>query len=178
MNRLLFISAIAALLGSALVAQQRDPRAATTNSSLSSSDRTFVQDAAKGNQDEVAWGQLAEQKTSNSQVKNLAQKVASDHMKAQQQLENLASKQGVTVENYKPNTTSEYSKLSNMSGAEFDRNFAAQMVQDHQKAISMFEKELKSTNDPELKAWINDTLPALRMHLTEAQTLERSLGKG
>jgi putative membrane protein len=39
------------------------------------------------------------------------------------------------------------------------------MIDRHEESINKFEKRLDKTEDPELKAWINKTLPHLRMHL-------------
>ena len=41
----------------------------------------------------------------------------------------------------------------------------------HQKDIADFEKEASSGNDPDLKNWASKTLPTLRPHLAEAQSL-------
>jgi putative membrane protein len=174
MNRTFCFPAIAALVGSAVFAQ--DPRVGT---SLSGQDRMFFQDAAKANQDEIDVGKLAQQKSSNSQVKSYGETLVSDHTKAQKELENLSAKKGASIEPYQGATArAEYQRLEGMSGANFDRSFVSQMVQDHEKAISMFEQALKNTQDPEVRNFINSTLPVLRKHLTEAQDLERKLNKG
>jgi len=173
MYRLVCASTIAAFLGSALVAQQPDPKVAT----LSRAEQTFIQDAAKANQDEIAMGRLA-QKSSNPQVKSYGDKLVADHTSVQKELESLAAAKGVTLETYDATSSSEYNRLSAMTGAAFDRSFAARAVRDHQRAISMYTGALRNAHDPELRTYINNTLPHLRMHLTEAEMLERGLGKG
>lgn len=173
MYRLVCVSTIAAFLGSALVAQQADPKVAT----LSRAEKTFIQDASKANQDEIAMGRLA-QKSSNPQVKSYGDKLVADHTSVQKELESLAAAKGVTLEAYDATSSSEYNKLSAMTGAEFDRSFAARAAADHRKAIAMYTTALRNTHDPELRTYINNTLPHLRTHLTEAEMLERGLGKG
>jgi putative membrane protein len=174
MNRTFCIPAIAALVGGALFAQ--DPRVGTP---LSEQDRAFIQDAAKANQDEINLGKLAQQKSSNPQVKSYGQTLVNDHTKNLKELENLAAKKGVSVESHQGATArSEYQLLQGMSSAMFDRSFVSQMEQDHEKAISMFEQALKDTQDPDLRNYINSTLPVLRKHLTEARDIERNLNKG
>jgi putative membrane protein len=172
MNRIFCLSAMAALVGSALFAQ--DPK-----TSLSAQDRTFIQDAAKANQDEIDVGKLAEQKSSNPQVKSYGQTLVNDHTKGLKDLENVASKESFSIQPHQDATArAEYHKLEGLNGPQFDRTFVSQMVQDHEKAISMFEQALKNTQNPELRNYINSTLPVLRKHLTEAQDLERNLNKG
>jgi putative membrane protein len=174
MNRTFFIPAIAALVGGALFAQ--DPRAGTT---LSEQDRMFIQNAAKANQDEIDLGTLAQQKSSNSQVKSYANTLVNDHTKNKQEVENLAGKIGVSVQPHEGATArAENQQLQGLSGAMFDRTFATQMVQDHEKAVSMFEQALKDTKNPDIRNYINSTLPVLRKHLTEARDLDRNLNKG
>ena len=174
MNRIFCIPAITALAGAALFAQNSRP-----GTSLSEQDRTFIQNAAKANQDEIDVGTLAQQKSSNSQVKSYANTLVNDHTKNKQEVENLAGKKGVSVQAYQGATArAEYQRLDGMSGATFDRSFASQMVQDREKAISMFEQALKDTHDAGLRNYIDATLPTLRKHLTEARDLERNLNKG
>jgi putative membrane protein len=62
---------------------------------LSSGDRKFVEKAARGGMLEMQLGQLAEQKASNDQVKQFAQKMAEDHAKANDDLKQLANTKGV-----------------------------------------------------------------------------------
>jgi putative membrane protein len=174
MNRTFCIPAIAALVGGALFAQ--DPRVGTP---LSEQDRAFFQDAAKANQDEIDLGKLAQQKSSNPQVKSFGQTLVSDHTKNLKELENLAAKKGASVEPHQGATArAEYQQLEGLNGPQFDRTFASQMTQDHEKAISMFEQALKDTQDPGVRNYINSTLPVLRKHLTEARDIEHNLNKG
>ena len=173
MNRTFCIPAIAAVLGGALFAQ--DPRVRT---SLNEQDRMFIQNVAKANQDEIDLGNLAQQKSSNSEVKSYGNTLVTDHTKNQQELSNLAARNGVSIQPYQGATArSEYQLLQGQSGAMFDRSFASQMVQDHEKVISMFEQELMVTQDPAMRNYINSTLPVLRKHLNEARNTERNLNR-
>ena len=135
---------------------------------------------------------LGEQKASNAGVKTFAQKLATDHTKALSELETVARGKSVTIPSeYTANSSTatrsatqtssqsaDEKRLSGLSGAEFDRAFVKQMVDDHQKAISAFEREEKATQDSAIRNYINMTLPTLRSHLSEAQNLEKTLGRG
>jgi putative membrane protein len=48
------------------------------------------------------------------------------------------------------------------------------MVQDHEKVISMFEKEESEGKDAELKKFVQNTLPILKEHLEMAKKLPSS----
>jgi putative membrane protein len=167
------------------------------SSSLSRSDEKFIKDAAHGGWMEVQMGKLGLQKSQNDQVKQFSQKLIDDHSKANAELKQIAATKGVTLPDpdklagtgsltdsdrtqvrEKSDADSdmhgEMKKLQGLSGTEFDRAFAKMAVKDHEKDISEFEKASKKTQDTELKAWIDKTLPTLREHLTQSQSLQSS----
>ena len=139
---------------------------------LSSQDQAFIQDAAKGGTLEVQMGQFASQRASNAAVKTFAERLVSDHIKGNEELASLAKKKGVTLPHEDAQTVMSMS-IATKSGADFDREYVNTMVTNHQKTISMFEKETTSGSDPELKDWANKMLPTLRLHLADAQALAR-----
>jgi putative membrane protein len=56
-----------------------------------------------------------------------------------------------------------------MNGAEFDRAYMKDMVQDHTKDVAEFRKESTSAKDPDVKSFASQTLPTLEDHLKEAK---------
>lgn len=64
--------------------------------------------------------------------------------------------------------------LKQKSGAGFDREYMQMMVDDHTKAVKMFEKASDYT-DTEVRAFAAKNLPVLREHLTSAQKILSSL---
>jgi len=139
---------------------------------LKAGDRDFITEAAKAGMHEVHMGNMGLQKGSSQGVKGFSQRLVNDHTKANQELAALAKKKGVSL----PTDDSKASStpIADKAGADFDRAFAAEMVEGHEKAIALFEKESNSGGDPELKKWATDTLPTLRSHLKEAQSLPHS----
>jgi putative membrane protein len=61
-----------------------------------------------------------------------------------------------------------------LGGAEFDRKYADTMVDEHEKAVSLFESHANST-DADVKAFVDKTLPTLRHHLQMARDLKNKL---
>lgn len=61
------------------------------------------------------------------------------------------------------------------TGKEFDKGFIDAAVQDHQKAIELFENESTRGTDTQLKAFAKKQLPTLRAHLKQAQDLQQKL---
>jgi len=70
---------------------------APAKSGLTAADRKFIMDAARGGLAEVELGKLAAQRASSDAVKQLGQRLADDHSKANDELKDLASKKGVTA---------------------------------------------------------------------------------
>jgi len=67
-------------------------------------------------------------------------------------------------------------ELSGKSGAEFDKAFIDMMVEDHQKAISLFEQaNSEKFSDAGLRKFVSDQLPGLRNHLSRAQQLQKEV---
>jgi len=143
--------------------------------SQSNADHQFVMEAAQGGMAEVELGQLASEKAQSSDVKQFAQRMVTDHGKANEELKSLAQSKNITLPTdvgAKHKATKD--RLSKMSGAAFDRAYMQEMVTDHRKDVSEFEKESKSGKDPEVKAWDAKTLPTLHEHMQMAESASRS----
>lgn len=138
---------------------------------LAHGDRKFVEDAAKDGLAEVELGKLASSKATNDQVKQFAQRMVTDHGKANDELKSLASAKDVDV----PASTDrkhqkELDKMSKADASRFDREYMEHMVKEHKKDVKEFEKQAKHAKDPELKAFAEKTLPTLHDHLQLAQS--------
>lgn len=140
----------------------------------SKSDQTFVKKAIEGNLAEVQMGQLAQQKGTSDGVRSFGQMLQSDHAQANQQAMSLAQALNVTPPNG-PNAEQKrtYDRLSKLSGAQFDREFAKAMVSDHKKDIREYQSETKSKN-AQAAQFAQATLPHLQQHLQAAEQLTQT----
>ena len=136
-------------------------------------DRKFIEEAAGSGMFEVQVAQLAVTKASDTAVKDFASKLVDHHSAANNELVKLANAKGVELPPAPPrNKRRDIEKLGKLSGAEFDREFVREVgIKDHEKDIKDFEKASKDVKDPELKAWVDKTLPTLKQHLASAQQL-------
>jgi len=144
----------------------------TGMATMTSQDRNFLMDAAEGGMLEVELGRVAAQKGTSEAVKQFGQKMVDDHGQANTELMSIATSKGVTLpteldEKHRAHVT----KLSGMTGAEFDREYSKMMLSDHNKDVSEFEKESTKGADPDLKAFAAKTLPTLQQHLEMAKAL-------
>ena len=135
--------------------------------------QSFIKNAIEGNYAEIDNGKLAQEKGKNDAVKQFGAMLVKDHSANNQKAIAVAKQIGVD-----PPTGSgvmakaEYLKLKVLSGDSFDRSFAKGMVKDHESDIKEFEKEASAKTDA-AAAFAKETLPTLKHHLQEAQTLEQ-----
>ena len=113
---------------------------------LSEKDKNFILKAASGGQQEVENGKMAEKKAQGSPAKMVAERMVTDHTRANKELVALAKQKGLGV-------TTDNIRAQNMSGSNFDKQYLSMLEMDHKKDIADFEKEAKSGDDPEVKAW-------------------------
>jgi putative membrane protein len=169
--------------------------------SLSDEDRAFVEKASLSNQLEVTLGNLAEDKAQNDQVKQFAEQLARDHEAANRTLQSgLGGGDATTAQQPGSGTSAPgrpdaargqtasggetaqmhtemaqvQQKLEGTAGAAFDRAYLEEMVKHHEKDIQEFERAAQSDN-PQVRAFAQRTLPTLREHLQQAQQLQQSI---
>jgi putative membrane protein len=141
-----------------------------TSTTVVPADGEFVSKAGMGGLAEVQMGNLGLQKAQNADVKAFAQRMVTDHSKANEELSQLATQKGLTLP---AQLDSEHQgaldHLNGLSGAEFDKAYMEHMVADHEKDVSEFQNASTNAQDPDIKGWAAKTLPTLQEHLTQAK---------
>ena len=137
---------------------------------------TFIRRAAEGGMAQVQLGELAQQKAESPQVKEFAQRMVNDHSKANDQLKQLAAKEGVTVpEKLSARDKETKARLEKLSGAEFDRAYMADMVSHHTHDVTEFRTQARTARDPAVKSFASETLTTLEDHLKNARNVDRQV---
>ncbi len=129
-------------------------------------EKEFMTKAAQGGMAEVKLGELASTKAQNTEVKAFAQKMVTDHGKANAELKDLAKQKNFTL----PTDVNEdqketYNELAKLSGAEFDKEYVKIMVDAHEKDVDAFQEQADDGDDADTKAFAAKTLPTLKSHL-------------
>jgi putative membrane protein len=139
----------------------------------SSADWTFATKAAAGGIAEVQMGQLAQQKAASPQVKQFGQRMVTDHSQANQELQQIAQQQNLTLPT-QPDSKDRATEAQfrGMNGTAFDTAYAHDMVSDHQQDIALFRTEAASGTDPALKGFAQKYLPMLQHHLQMAEAID------
>lgn len=134
-------------------------------------DQEFLKKAAEINLVEIELGKVAEKNSSDPNIKQIAGHLIKVHSESKQKLDRLAASKGVTL----PTEVSVWdrhslSSLEKAQGDKFNKEFLAFNVNGHEKAVALFEKEAARTQDPDIKAWAQKTIPSLKDHLAMAQS--------
>lgn len=170
--------------GGVAYAQQTSTSASEANNnsqydtnSAKMSDQMFVKKAARSNLAEEKLGQLAEQNGQSQKVKDFGNKMTSDHSNSNEQLQSAASQDNINLPT-QPNKMQKmtYEKLSKLSGSQFDRAYARDMVKDHERDVASFKKEIKDGKDANIRNYASSTLPTLEEHLKLARQMYDSVG--
>ena len=132
----------------------------------------FLVDAVRGDLAEVKLGELAQQKGQSEGVREFGEMLVEDHSKAMKQTAELAKEMNV-IPPAQPTAeqTQKHDALARLSGAEFDRQFAAEMVKGHQQEIAKYQKQAQA-GDSEVAELAEELLPTLEQHLAAAQRLQ------
>jgi len=139
--------------------------AQTSNSNVSAADKKFVMAAAQGGMAEVKLGELATKNGASESVKKFGQKMVDDHSKANEELKQVVSKEGITLPtDIDAKSKATMNRLAKLHGAAFDAAYIKDMKADHQKDIAEFTKESNSGHDPDIKAFASKTLPVIKEH--------------
>jgi putative membrane protein len=149
---------------------------AASSSTLSGSDRKFIEKTAQAGMAEVDAGKLAETRADGQEVKDFARRMVEDHARANEELKQLAASKGAGM----PNDVDRkhhriMDKLQHHTAAQFEREYLRNQVSDHKDVVRAFEKEAKGGGDADLRNWAAGKLPTLREHLRMAEDAQRGL---
>src|SRR5213079_1172821 len=135
---------------------------------LGQKDVAFIQKAAGGGKQEVENGKLAEKQGKSADVKRIGARMVADHTKANKELTELANRKGVKFD-------TRGVRAQNIGAADFDRQYLKLLEVDHKNDIAEFQKEAKSGDDRDVKAWAAKTLPTLQGHLAMVEDALRKV---
>ena len=147
---------------------QSTPTQPSGNVTLSERDKSFMQKAAGGGQQEVKNGKMAEKQGQSGDVKRVGARIVADHTKANKELTQLASQKGFSFD-------TRGVKAQNPGNAGFDRQYLKLLEADQKNDIAEFQKEAKSGDDRDVKSWASKTLPMLKEHLATVQDAEKRI---
>jgi putative membrane protein len=146
MRRIVFVSVALASAMSIVGCNGRDAASHSTDAvgttgdngrtKVGTGDKDFVHDLAIAGMAEVELGRLASERGSNAEVKKFGQMMIDDHTKAGTALKGIASRYNIPVPSDLDDKHRDLrDKLSQLQGAEFDRQYMTAMVDGHEDVL-------------------------------------------
>jgi putative membrane protein len=144
-------------------------------SRLAPTDRAFARAAADDAQAEIAIATLAQQTTSSDVVRTFAEDMQRVYLEMADELRDFGSRKHEPM----PTVVSADDQialdgLSHLTGGQFDRAFAENIIAAHREAIAAFQLYSASGADPELRGFAGRRLPKLRKLLAAAEDMRNS----
>lgn len=128
---------------------------------------------------EAKLSDLAQIYSTTPSVKNLAAIMEKEHSKEHNELKGLAAKRGFTL----PETLSErsqkrYDELAEKKGRKFDKAYIKCNKKISKKELCEFKKEARAGKDPEMKAWADANILAVKNQITETKEACKKMKDG
>jgi putative membrane protein len=139
-------------------------------------DGAFARKAAEDSMAQVTLAELAQEKASSDSVKKFAKRMVEEHTRANDQLKEVALKANIplpTTLDSKDQGTCD--SLSRLSGKDFDKAYAQEMVKDHQQDVAEFRTEANGGRKSPIKAFAVQNLPVVQQHLKMARQMEQNV---
>ena len=150
----------------------------SSSASLQGQDAEFVRKALEGGREEVQNAQLALQHAQRAETRSAASMMLEDHQRANQQLEQLAQRKGLSTSESSSSATAQgdeaRSGSSTAGGGDFDSRFITQEISHHRDSIALFRQQASSGSDSDLRQFATDSLPKLEHHLEMLESANNS----
>jgi putative membrane protein len=150
---------------------QTNDASTTQTSAVSRKTQDFVTQAAVSDLFEIASSKLA-LAHGNEAEKQFANQMIADHSKTSSELKRIVLTGLPKTEIPSQMDAAHQRKLDQLNaarGTEFEALYAAQQLEAHKDAVSLFDQYASSGDHADLKTWAGATLPALKHHLEMAQ---------
>ncbi len=150
--------------------------------SLSLHDKQFLESLAKGSEGEVALAKIVVQKTTNSQVKDFAERMIHDHSMLDAQAKKVFAQFGLQPPPpMTPGQQQLKAQLEKESGQQLDDTYIAAQVKEHEKDLSAVTPEAEhgeklQPSDPTVTELAEEARPVIQQHLQLAQTIAKEIG--
>ena len=136
-------------------------------------DRAFALFAASSGLAEIDAARLVLKASKNGDVRDYAQRLLREHAQSGEELRRIVAPHGLSLPTAPTGRHADLvTKLSGVSANELDEAFLLRFGLDaHKENIALFERHVAEGKDPQLRRYAEQTLPALREHMSAARKL-------
>lgn len=180
LSKVIYVSCLTIFLvglGSWAVLAHQD---ATAGMSAQSKDELkdghFARQSALGGMAEIQLGKLASERGSSEVVKAFGERMVVQHGSVGDQLTAVAQKENIDLPGKLSSREQQtYDRLAHLSGNAFDRAYARDMVQDHEKDLTDFQNEASIGKDENVRTFAANTIPMIQEHLNQAREMLKTV---
>jgi putative membrane protein len=158
---------LSAIVGAAPAAAQQAGLAA---------DSSFIATASSLGLLQVKLGKMAQEKGSSPGVKDFGKRMVDEYSQANQQLAAGAKQAAYPSPVMLRQHRIVLDRFSKMGGSSFDKDYMAEMVNEHGDAVRLFQEEAKDGRVASLKQLASSMLPTVQQHLALATETAGSVG--
>lgn len=132
---------------------------------------------------EIAAAKLALDKNVDSNVKDYANLMITDHQanldstKSLSDSDHIPANDSKSVEKFKEEGEKHLTSLKSLDDGKFSKDYVKAMVKGHTSALKMIDNFLKEVKNPALKDHLERTKAVVETHLEKAKALEASMKK-
>lgn len=161
-----------------LAAGPLSPLQAQDNATVEA-DANIVREVSTRNLLELRLADMARKKSANTSVKGFAEQMRTDHLQMHNQLTALLGQDGkpfrVGMGKMEPQLA-EVRRLEKMSGNQFDQEYMASMIRQHQDNVRYFQVAGNSARSNQVRQLLAGGLPVLQQHLNMAIQVGSQVG--
>ncbi len=170
--------AAAGLLAIAPALAQQAPAGTTGYAAkLTASEKQALKNAAAASMAQIDIARVAEQRSSNADVKKLANQIVTDQTKVLDEIRNYAMKNNVTLPSQvSAKEQKRITALSSLSGEPFDRAALKGLERQQNMQMTALHTEAMATKNPELQQFARSILADVRQQQTDLHTQMASMG--
>jgi putative membrane protein len=141
-------------------------------------DSTFIQTAGSLGLLQMKLGKLAEEKGSSPVVRDFGKRMVADYSKVNEELAAGAKQAAYPSPIMLRRHKQVLDRFQGTSRGSFDKKYMAEMVNDHNEAVHLFQQESKDGRVSSLKQLASRLLPTVQQHQALATQTARSVGAG
>jgi putative membrane protein len=171
-GKFLASAAVAGLLLSATVSA----RPVAAQQAVAGSDSSFIQMAASLGLLQAKLGKIAAEKGSSPSVKEFGKRMAEEYSKANEDLATGAKQAAYPAPVLLRQHKQVVERFLSMGGSSFDKNYMAEVVNDHNEAVRLYQQEAEHGRVASLKELASRMMPAVQQQRALATQTAGSVG--
>lgn len=136
----------------------------------------YAVDAYSAGLMEIELSKYVKDKSANTDVKELAEKMIDAHTQANSELKQIADQKNIALaQALSEDQQDKFNKVIKKEGTDLDEAYAEKLVSDHKDAVDLFEKAAEKEEDLDFKNFFTKNREAIKHHLVMAEELETKI---